>query len=399
MHKIKLSSFKLNCKTVEISGNTSTMSTAGKVIKCKAAVAWEPNKPLSIEEVEVAPPKAKEVRVKIISSGVCGSDNSALHEIIQTKFPVILGHEAIGVVESVGQGVTRVKPGDKVIPLFVPRCESCRGCKTPNSNLCEKFEFGFSTQSGLMEDGTSRFTCKGKPIYHYAGTSTFSEYTVVSDINIAKVDTHAPIEVCLIGCGFATGYGAAINTGPVTKGSTCAVFGLGGVGFSAIAGCKDAGAKRIIGVGSHKEKFPKAIQLGATECISPKDYDKPIHEVICEMTNGGVDFAIECAGRTETMMTALQSTYCANGVAVLLGVASPKDVLPLHPGLLLCGRSLKGSIFGGYKRDDVPQLVKDYMDKKINLDHLISKKLKLDQINEAFELINKGGGVRSILIY
>ncbi|KAG8593118.1 hypothetical protein GDO81_000729 [Engystomops pustulosus] len=325
----------------------TTMSTAGKVIKCKAAIAWEPCKPLSVEEIEVAPPKAHEVRIKIISSGICGSDNSALFQIIQTKFPVILGHEAIGVVESIGEGVTKVKPGDKVIPLFVPQCGCCRSCKTANCNLCEKFEFGFSTQSGLMADGTSRFTCKGKPIYHYASTSTFTEYTVVSDICVSKVDAKAPVEVCLIGCGFATGYGAAVNTAHVTKGSTCAVFGLGGVGFSAIVGCKDAGASRIIGVGTHKEKYPKAIQLGATECINPKDYDKPIHEVICEMTNGGVDFAIECAGRTETMMTALMCTYASNGVAVLLGVASPTATLPLNPGLLLTGRTLKGSIFGG----------------------------------------------------
>ncbi|XP_069834474.1 NADP-dependent alcohol dehydrogenase-like [Dendropsophus ebraccatus] len=376
------------------------MCTAGKVIKCKAAIAWEPNKPLSIEEVEVAPPKAHEVRVKVISSGICGSDNSALHEIIQTKFPVILGHEGVGVVESVGEKVTKVEPGDKVIPLFVPECGSCRSCKTPDCNLCDKFQFGSSQSlSGLMQDGTSRFTCKGKSIYHYAGTSTFSEYTVVSDICIAKVDANAPLEVCLIGCGFATGYGAAINTAKVTKGSTCAVFGLGGVGFSAIAGCKDAGASRIIGVGSHKDKFPKAIQVGATECLSPKDYDKPIDEVICGMTNGGVDFAIECAGRIDTMMTALQCTFCANGVTVILGVASPKDTLPLNPGLLLMGRSLKGSVFGGYKRDDVTQLVKDYMNKKINLDHLISKKLKLNEINEAFELIQQGTGVRSIVIF
>ncbi|XP_040274134.1 NADP-dependent alcohol dehydrogenase-like isoform X1 [Bufo bufo] len=376
------------------------MSTAGKVIKCKAAVAWEARKPLTIEEIEVAPPKAHEVRVKIISSGICGSDNSALNGIIATKFPVILGHEAVGVVESIGQGVTIVKPGDKVIPLFVPQCGSCRSCKTANCNLCEKFEFGFSALSGVMADGTTRFTCKGKPIYQYASTSTFTEYTVLSDICVAKVNCHAPVEVCLIGCGFATGYGGAVNTAKVTKGSTCAVFGLGGVGFSAIAGCKDAGASRIIGVGTHKDKYPKAMQMGATECINPKDYKKPVHEVICEMTDGGVDFAIECAGYIDTMMTALQSTYLSNGVAVILGVASPTETLNLNPGLLLPGRSLKGSIYGGYKGvADIPKLVEQYMNKKISLDHLISKHLKLDQINEAFELIRNGSGIRSIMIY
>ncbi|XP_075705883.1 NADP-dependent alcohol dehydrogenase-like [Rhinoderma darwinii] len=373
------------------------MNTAGKVIKCKAAVAWEPYKPLSIEDIEVAPPKAHEVRVKIISSGICGSDSSALNGIVETKFPVILGHEAVGIVESIGDGVTQVKPGDKVIPLFVPQCGLCRACKSPNGNLCEKNEFAAKT--GMMFDGTSRFTCKGKQIYHFASTSTFSEYTVVSDICIAKVDSRAPAEVCLIGCGFATGYGAAVNTAGVTKGSTCAVFGLGGVGFSAIIGCKDAGASRIIGIGSHKDKFPIAKQLGATECICPKDYDKPIQEVICEMTNGGVDFSIECAGRTETMMTALECTYCSNGVTVVLGVAAPKEKLSLHPGLLLTGRTLKGSIFGGYKGPDVTELVLDYMNKKINIDYLVSKKLTLDKINEAFELLRSGKGVRSIVIF
>ncbi|XP_066430089.1 NADP-dependent alcohol dehydrogenase-like [Eleutherodactylus coqui] len=377
----------------------STMSTAGKVIKCKAAVAWEPSKPLSIEDIEVAPPKAHEVRIKIISSGVCGSDHSALNQIIQTPFPVILGHEGIGVVESIGEGVTKVKPGDKVIPLFVPECGKCRGCNTPNSNMCVKSEFASGGLTGLMEDGTSRFTCKGKMIHHYAGTSTFSEYTVVSDLCIAKVDANAPIEACLIGCGFATGYGAAINTAMVTKGSSCAVFGLGGVGFSAIAGCKNAGASRIIGVGSHKEKFPKAMEMGATECVSTKDHEKPIHEVICGMTNGGVDFAIECTGRISTMMTALQSTYPCNGVAVLQGVASPQDILSLHPGLLLSGRTLKGSIYGGYKSAGITKLVQDYMSKKFTLDHLISKRLNMAEINEAFELIRSGTGIRSIMIY
>ncbi|XP_073425917.1 NADP-dependent alcohol dehydrogenase-like [Dendrobates tinctorius] len=252
-----------------------------------------------------------------------------------------------------------------------------------------------------MDDGTSRFTCKGKATNHYACTSTFTEYTVVSDICVAKgdPDARALVEVCLIGCGFATGYGAAVNTAKVTKRSSCAVFGLGGVGCSAIVGCKDASATRIIGVGSHKDKYPKALQLGATECLNPKDYDKPIHEVITELTNGGVDFAIECAGRTESMLTALQCTYCGNGVAVVLGVASPKDTLCLHPGLLVTGRTLKGSIFGGYKGSDIPKLVTDYMNKRNNLEHLVSKKLTLEKINEAFELLSSGAGARSIVIF
>ncbi|XP_072261716.1 NADP-dependent alcohol dehydrogenase [Pyxicephalus adspersus] len=372
------------------------MSTAGKDIICRAAVAWEPHKPLSIEQITVAPPKAHEVRIKILASGICGSDNSVLKEIVTSKFPVILGHEAVGQVESVGPGVTCVKPGDKVIPLFIPQCGTCRGCKSPDINFCDKNDLGAKT--GLMPDMTSRFTCKGQPIYSLMGTSTFTEYTVVADIAVAKIDPQAPLETCLIGCGFATGYGAAINTAKVTPGSTCAVFGLGGVGFSAIAGCKAAGASRIIGVGTHKEKYPKAIELGATECLNPKDYNKPIYEVICEKTNGGVDYAIECAGRIETMMNALQSTYCGSGVTVVLGVASPSDCLSLNPLLLLTGRTVKGSVFGGYKGEDVPKLVDDYMKKKIDVNFLVRAQLTLDQINKAFELLSSGQGLRSIIV-
>ncbi|XP_077332719.1 NADP-dependent alcohol dehydrogenase-like [Lithobates pipiens] len=371
------------------------MSTAGKDITCKAAVAWEPHKPLSIETITVAPPKAHEVRIQILASGVCGSDSSVLKQIFCSKFPVILGHEAVGVVESVGPEVTSIKPGDKVIPLSIPQCESCRACKSSNSNFCAKNDMG--ARSGLMADMTSRFTCKGKTVYNLMGTSTFTEYTVVADIAVAKIDPQAPLETCLIGCGFATGYGGAVNTAKVTPGSTCAVFGLGGVGFSAIVGCKAAGASRIIGVGTHKDKFPKAIELGATECLDPKDYDKPIYEVICEKTNGGVDYAIECVGRIETMMNALQSTYCGSGVTAVLGISSPNERIPLDPLMLLTGRTLKGSVFGGFKGDEVAKLVDDYMKNKINLSFMVSSELKLDQINEAFDLLRSGKGIRTII--
>ncbi|XP_053311649.1 NADP-dependent alcohol dehydrogenase-like [Spea bombifrons] len=375
------------------------MGTAGKVIKCKAAVAWEPNKPLSIEEIEVAPPKAHEVRIKILASGVCGTDSSALSTVLgDTKFPVILGHEAVGIVESIGKGVTEVKPGDKVIPLFVPQCGVCRSCKSPNSNLCHRNDM--TKKTGLMEDNTTRFTCKGKPIHNFFCTSTFTEYTVVSELCIAKVGPQTPNEACLIGCGFGTGYGAAINTAKVTPGSTCAVFGLGGVGLSTIIGCKMAGASRIIGVGSHKDKFPKAIEIGATECINPKDYDKPIQEVIADMTDGGVDYAFECAGRIETMMAALQSTYFGSGVTVVLGVTAPTERLSLDPLLLLTGRSLKGSIFGGIalKVSNI-QGGLELMAKKFNLDYLVSQSIPLEKINEAFALLKSGTGVRTIVLF
>uniref|UniRef100_A0A6I8PVR9 Alcohol dehydrogenase 1A (class I), alpha polypeptide n=1 Tax=Xenopus tropicalis TaxID=8364 RepID=A0A6I8PVR9_XENTR len=375
------------------------MDTTGKVIKCKAAIAWGLHKPLTIEEIEVAPPKAHEVRIKILASGICGSDLSVLKDKLSgVKFPTILGHEAIGIVESIGKDVTVVKPGDKAIPLFVPQCGQCRACKTPNCNVCEKNDF--TTKKGLMQDNTSRFTCKGEQVYHFMSTSTFTEYTVVPDICVAKVDPAAPVEGCLIGCGFATGYGAAVNTAKVTPGSTCAVFGLGGVGFSALIGCKIAGAGRIIGVGSHKDKFPKAIELGATECLSPKDYDKPIQEVIRDMTNGGVDFAFECSGNIETMKTAFESTYIGSGVTVLLGVAGPNDKLCFHPGEVMMGRTIKGLPYGGFKgRDDIPKLIGDYMANKFNLNFMVSERMPLEKINEAFELMASGKGLRNLIIF
>ncbi|XP_053559437.1 NADP-dependent alcohol dehydrogenase [Bombina bombina] len=373
------------------------MGTAGKDIKCRAAVAWEPKKPLSIEEIVVAPPKKHEIRIKMLATGVCRSDSSALSQVLGgVKFPVILGHEGIGIVESIGPGVTCVKPGDKVIPLFVPECGECRSCLSPMCNLCEKRDF----QTGMMDDSTTRFTCKGKMIYHYACTSTFTEYTVVKEMCIAKVDPAAPLEACLIGCGFSTGYGAAINTAKVTPGSTCAVFGLGGVGISTIIGCKVSGAARIIGVGSHKDKFPTVIKLGATECVSPKDHKEPIAEVIRKMTDGGVDYAFECTGQLETMMTALESTYYACGVAVVLGVTPAGEKLCIEPGTLLTGRSVRGSIYGGWKsKTDVPKLVSDLIAKKFDVNFLVSNTFPLEKINEIFELLRSGTGLRNIILF
>ncbi|XP_017707860.1 PREDICTED: alcohol dehydrogenase 1C isoform X2 [Rhinopithecus bieti] len=277
------------------------MSTAGKVIKCKAAVLWEVKKPFSIEEVEVAPPKAHEVRIKMVAVGICRSDDHVVSGNLVTPLPAILGHEAAGIVESVGEGVTTVKPGDKVIPLFTPQCGKCRVCKSPEGNYCLKNDL--SNPRGTLQDGTRRFTCRGKPIHHFLGTSTFSQYTVVDENAVAKIDAASPLEkVCLIGCGFSTGYGSAVNVAKVTPGSTCAVFGLGGVGLSAVMGCKAAGAARIIAVDINKDKFAKAKELGATECINPQDYKKPIQEVLKEMTDGGVDFSFEVIGRLDTMV-------------------------------------------------------------------------------------------------
>nr|XP_008508014.1 PREDICTED: alcohol dehydrogenase 4 [Equus przewalskii] len=380
------------------------MGTKGKVIKCKAAVAWEAGKPLCIEEVEVDPPKAHEVRVQIIATAVCHSDHHPIDPKAEDPFlPVILGHEAAGIVESVGPGVTGFKPGDKVIPLYMPQCKNCKLCLSPLTNFCEKFNLTKSPllDQELMEDKTSRFTCKGKPIYHFFGISTFSQYTVVSDKNLAKIDDDANLErVCLLGCGFSTGYGAALNTAKVTPGSTCAVFGLGGVGLSAIMGCKVAGASRIIAIDINSEKFTKAKALGATDCLNPRDLDKPVQEVIIEMTNGGVDFALDCAGGSEAMRAALDCVRVGWGSCTLIGVAMGDKGLTISPLELIMGRTINGSSFGGWKSvDSVPKLVTDYKNKKFDLDALVTHTLPFDKINEAFDLLHQGKSIRTVLIF
>ncbi|XP_062991740.1 alcohol dehydrogenase 1-like isoform X2 [Elgaria multicarinata webbii] len=277
------------------------MATAGKVIKCKAAIIWEAGKGVSVEEVEVAPPRNHEIRVKIVATGICRTDDHVLKGTFPNiDYPVIVGHEGAGIVESVGPEVTCVKPGDKVIPLCIPQCGECGCCLSPKANCCLKSHL-FKPLQNLMPDKTSRFTCKGKQIHHFLWTSTFSEYTVIPEAAIVKIDNDAPLDkVCLFGCGFSTGYGAAINCAKVEPGSTCAIFGLGGVGLSVVMGCKAAGASRIIGIDINKDKFAKAKEVGATECIAPQDFKKPINEVLVEMTGLGVDFAFEVIGRTDT---------------------------------------------------------------------------------------------------
>ncbi|KAM4706830.1 alcohol dehydrogenase 1-like isoform 2-T2 [Discoglossus pictus] len=376
------------------------MATAGKVIKCKAAVAWGPNKPLSIEEIEVAPPKAHEVRIKIVATGICRSDDHVLEgKITEIKYPIILGHEAAGIVESVGKGVTKIKPGDKVIPLFVPQCGECRCCVDPKSNLCDKNDIG--KYSCFMLDNTTRFTCKGKPVYKFVSTSTFTEYTVVDEIAVAKIDDNAPLDlVCLIGCGFSTGYGSAVKVAGVTPGSSCVVFGLGGVGLSALIGCKVAGAAKIIGVDVNSDKFAKAKKLGATDCINPKDFKEPINEVLAKMTDGGVDYSFECIGVPDLMVSALQSSHFGCGTSVIVGVAPTASQMSFDPMLMLTGRTLKGAVFGGWKsKDCVPKLVKDAMAKKFTLDELVTHRLPFEKINEGFELLRKGESIRTVLYF
>ncbi|KAM5285678.1 alcohol dehydrogenase 1C isoform 1-T6 [Hipposideros larvatus] len=375
------------------------MSTTGKVIKCKAAVLWELNKPFAIEEVEVAPPKAHEVRIKIVAAGICRSDDHVVTGNLVTSLPVILGHEAAGIVESIGEGVTTLKPGDKVIPLFIPQCGKCSVCKHPEGNYCVKNDL--SKLQGTLQDGTRRFTCRGKPVSHFIGTSTFSQYTVVDEMSVAKIDAASPLEkVCLIGCGFTTGYGSAVKVAKVTQGSTCVVFGLGGVGLSVIMGCKAAGAARIIGVDINKDKFEKAKEVGATECINPQDFKEPIYKVLNEMSGGGVDFSFEVIGRLDTMMSALLCCQEAYGVSVVVGVPPNTQNLSMNPLLLLGGRTWKGAVFGGYKsKDSVPKLVADFMAKKFPLDMLITHVLPFEKINEGFDLLRSGKSIRTILTF
>ncbi|NXG77524.1 ADH1 dehydrogenase, partial [Baryphthengus martii] len=318
-----------------------------QVIRCRAAVAWAAGKPLSLEEVEVAPPKAGEVRIKIVAAGICRTDETLLQgHFPNVDFPVIPGHEGAGIVESVGEGVTSVKPGDKVIPLCVPQCGECYFCLNPESNYCLKSHLS-ETQS-LLPDKTSRFTCKGKQIHHFLWVSTFAEYTVIPEYAVAKIDAAAPLDkVCLLGCGFSTGYGAALNTAKVKPGSTCAIFGLGGVGLSVVMGCKAAGASRIFAIDINKDKFAKATELGATDCINPQDIKKPIQEVLTEMTGHGVDYSFEVIGKADTTIAALASCNMNTGVCVMVGELPSGSVVSVDPMLLLSGRAWKGSLIGG----------------------------------------------------
>ncbi|XP_069486769.1 alcohol dehydrogenase 1-like [Ambystoma mexicanum] len=374
------------------------MATAGKVIKCRAAICWGPHQPLTIEEIEVAPPKDHEVRIKILATAICHTDTLPMEGMVTNyNYPSILGHEGAGIVESVGPGVTDIKPGDKVIPLCFPVCGLCRCCKHPNANTCDRIDGG--KYIGLMADGTSRFTCKGKLIHNFLTSSTFTEYTVVADIACAKIDDHVALDrACLIGCGFTTGYGSAVNAANVKKGSTCVVYGLGGVGLSTVIGCKINGASRIIGIDINKEKFVKAKKLGATDCIDPNDCSKPIHEVIAEMTDGGADYSFECIGNVDTMLSAIKCSHYGFGVCVIIGVAASDARICIDPILLLTGRTVKGAFIGGYKcKTAIPQLVTEYLAKKFEMEELVTHTMPFEKIMDGFKLLHEGKSIRTVL--
>lgn len=370
------------------------------VITCKAAVAWEAGKPLSIETVQVAPPKAGEVRIKIVATGVCHTDAFTLSgDDPEGVFPSILGHEGGGIVESVGEGVTSVKVGDHVIPLYTAECGKCKFCTSGKTNLCSAVR---ETQGkGLMPDGTTRFTCNGKEIFHYMGCSTFSEYTVLPEISLAKVNPTAPLEeVCLLGCGVTTGMGAVTKTAKVQEGDSVAIFGLGGIGLSAIIGASMAKAGRIIGIDLNESKFELAKKLGATDCINPKDYDKPIQEVIVELTDGGVDYSFECIGNVNVMRSALECCHKGWGESVIIGVAGAGQEISTRPFQLVTGRVWRGTAFGGVKgRSELPGIVEDYLAGKFALNDFITHTMSLEDINTAFDLMHEGKSIRSVIHY
>jgi S-(hydroxymethyl)glutathione dehydrogenase/alcohol dehydrogenase len=369
-------------------------------IKSKAAVAWGPGQPLKIEEVDVMPPKAGEVLVRIVATGICHTDAFTLSgDDPEGIFPVILGHEGGGIVERIGEGVTSVAVGDHVIPLYTPECGECKFCLSGKTNLCQKIR---ETQGkGLMPDGTTRFYKDGQPIFHYMGCSTFSEYTVLPEISLAKVNPSAPLEeVCLLGCGVTTGMGAVMNTAKVKEGDTVAIFGLGGIGLSAVIGAVMAKASRIIAIDINESKFELAKKLGATDCINPKLFDKPIQEVIVEMTDGGVDFSFECIGNVNTMRSALECCHKGWGESVIIGVAGAGQEISTRPFQLVTGRVWRGTAFGGVRgRSELPDYVERYLAGEFKLSDFITHTMPLEQINEAFDLMHEGKSIRSVVHY
>ena len=369
-----------------------------KFIKSKAAIAWGPNQPLSIEEIDVMLPRAGEVLVRIIATSVCHTDAFTLSaDDPEGIFPVILVHEGGGIVEQIGAGVTSVAVGDHVIPLYTPECDECKFCKSGKTNLCQKIR---ETQGkGVMPDGTTRFYKDGQPIFHYMGCSTFSEYTVLPEISLAKVNKAAPLEeVCLLGCGVTTGMGAVLNTANVQEGDTVAVFGLGGIGLSAIIGAQMAKAGRIIAIDINESKFELARQLGATDCINPKNYDKPIQDVIVELTDGGVDYSFECIGNVDVMRSALECCHKGWGESIVIGVAGAGKEISTRPFQLVTGRVWRGSAFGGVKgRSELPEIVERYMAGDFKLSDFITHTMGLEDINQSFELMHKGESIRTVI--
>jgi S-(hydroxymethyl)glutathione dehydrogenase/alcohol dehydrogenase len=367
-------------------------------MKVRAAVAVEAGKPLEIEEVELAGPRAGEVLVEIRATGVCHTDAYTLSgRDSEGRFPSILGHEGAGVVVEVGAGVSSVAPGDHVIPLYTPECRQCKTCLSGKSNLCTAIR---ATQGqGLMPDGTSRFSLRGRPVFHYMGTSTFASHTVLPEIAVARIRKDAPFEkVCYIGCGVTTGVGAVINTARVEPGARCVVFGLGGIGLNVIQGLRMVGADQIVGVDTNPAKRALAERFGMTHFVNPSEVSGDLVQHLVALTDGGADYSFECIGNVKVMRQALECCHRGWGESIVIGVAGAGEEIATRPFQLVTGRVWRGSAFGGARgRRDVPRIVDWYMDGKIQIDPLITHELPLERINEAFELMHDGRSIRSVI--
>ena len=368
-------------------------------MKTKAAVAWQANSPLTIEEVDLQDPQAGEVLIEIKASGICHTDYYTLSGADpEGLFPAILGHEGAGIVVDVGAGVSSLRRGDHVIPLYTPECRQCKFCLSRKTNLCQAIR---STQGrGLMPDATSRFSIDGTPLFHYMGTSTFSNYIVVPEIAVAKVRSDAPFDkICYIGCGVTTGVGAVIFTAKVEAGANVVVFGLGGIGLNVIQAAKMVGANKIIGVDLNPKREAMARQFGMTDFINPSQFDNAVDHII-QLTDGGADYSFECVGNTTLMRQALECCHKGWGKSIIIGVAEAGAEISTRPFQLVTGREWKGSAFGGARgRTDVPKIVDWYMEGKLNIDDLITHRLSLDRINEGFDLMKNGESIRSVVLF
>ena len=369
-------------------------------MKSRAAVAIKAGQPLEITEIDVQAPKEGEVLVRMVATGVCHTDAFTLSgSDPEGIFPSVLGHEGGGVVEEIGIGVSSVKPGDHVIPLYTPECGKCSFCTSGKTNLCQAIRL--TQGQGLMPDGSSRFSLNGETLYHYMGTSTFSEYSVMPEISVAKINQQAPLDkVCLLGCGITTGIGAVLNTAKVEAGASVAVFGLGGIGLSVVQGAVMAGASRIMAIDLNEEKFDMARMLGATDFVNPSKYDQPIQDVIVDLTDGGVDYSFECIGNTNVMRSALECCHKGWGESVIIGVAGAGQEISTRPFQLVTGRVWRGSAFGGVRgRSELPGYVDNYMAGKINIDDMVTHTMGLEDINKAFDLMHSGESIRSVVIF
>jgi S-(hydroxymethyl)glutathione dehydrogenase / alcohol dehydrogenase len=369
-------------------------------MKTRAAVAFEAKKPLEIVELDLQGPKAGEVMVEIKATGICHTDAYTLDGLdSEGLFPSILGHEGAGVVVEIGPGVTSVKVGDHVIPLYTPECRQCKSCLSHKTNLCTAIR---ATQGkGVMPDGTSRFSYQGKPIYHYMGCSTFSNYTVLPEIAVAKIRTDAPFDkACYIGCGVTTGVGAVVKTAKVEPGANCIVFGLGGIGLNVIQGLRMVGADKIIGVDINPQKKEWGERFGMTHFVNPSNVTGDLVQFLVALTEGGADYTFDCTGNTQVMRTALEACHRGWGTSVIIGVAESGKEIATRPFQLVTGRVWKGSAFGGARgRTDVPKIVDWYMEKKIEIDPMITHTLTLDEINKGFDLMHAGESIRSVVVF